>query len=262
MRFGWKRKTITLGTLVVIGTMTGPFGTFTDLTLLNRFVYWLVACAACSFFMNIGIYLALTHPQIGRFSALLGMVAAVLLAAMPGTLVVMVLEFLFRATTLTPAFAFKVWAFISVIGLAVAQVDYMLFRAEADRSGTVPAADGTEASAPDRPECAFFRNLRPGVGRDLVSLSMHDHYLEVVTASGRDMILKRMRDAVSELDGYPGLRIHRSHWVALDAVVDIERESGGVRAVLGDGRRLPVSRAKVSELREVLSMRDGRAISG
>ncbi|GAB4361501.1 MAG: LytTR family DNA-binding domain-containing protein [Oricola sp.] len=262
MKSIWKRKAVTLGTLVAVATLTGPFGTYLELDTVPRFAYWLAAAAGCGFFMNIGIYFALTHPQIGRFSALMRLAAAVLIAAIPGALVIMILEFLFRGTTLTPVFAAKAWSFIAIIGFVIAQNDYREFLSNAcpgepfAQAFRMPA-DSESAIGPGADEAVFFRHLKPQIGRRLVSLSMHDHYLEVVTDSGRDMILKRMGDAVAELVDYPGLQIHRSHWVALDAVADVERENGKTHAVLRDGRKLPVSRARAGDLRDLLAGRPG-----
>lgn len=264
MGFNWKRKVFTLGTLVAVATVAGPFGTYLELKPVPRFAYWLAAVVGCGFFMNIGIYLALTHPEIGRFSAFKRLTAAVAIAAIPGALVVMMLEFLFRGITLTPGFAFKAWTFVALIGFAVGQNDYRHFLSQSRPAAPPPeepekAAPGNSAEM-GRDESMFFRSLKPGLGRKLVSLSMHDHYLEVVTDTGKDMILKRMGDAVAELSGYPGLQIHRSHWVALDAVDGLERENGKTQAVLRDGRKLPVSRTKAPELRELLSAQPSAAI--
>lgn len=263
MGFSLKRKAFTVGTLVAVATVAGPFGTYVELEPLPRFAYWLLAVAGCGFFMNIGIYFALTHPEIGRFSAFKRLTAAVLVAAIPGALVVMMLEFLFRSMTLTPGFAFKAWVFVALIGFVVGQNDYRHFlsRSQSDQplpdETEEPSGTAEDTAGQDRDEPVFFRHLKPGIGRRLVSLSMHDHYLEVVTDAGKDMILKRMGDAVAELSDYPGLQIHRSHWVALDAVDAMEREGGKTQAVLRDGRKLPVSRSKAPELKQLLADRSG-----
>lgn len=262
MRFDWKRKAVTFAALVAVATMAGPFGTYLELSAGSRFVYWLLAIAGCGFFMNIGIYFALTHPDVSKVSRLLRLTVAVLIAAIPGALVVMMLEFLFRGVTLTPGFAFKAWAFISAIGLAVGHAEARHTVAGPAEEGPVsPSQPVPEIRPPDPEPPVFFRQLKAGMGRNLVSLTMHDHYLEVVTDAGRDMILKRMSDAVAELAGYRGMRIHRSHWVALDAVTGLERSSGRTLAILLDGRRLPVSRNHASELKRLLESRSGTPAS-
>jgi DNA-binding LytR/AlgR family response regulator len=55
---------------------------------------------------------------------------------------------------------------------------------------------------------------------------------------------------VAELDGVEGAQVHRSWWVARDAVEDVKREERNVRLVLPGGLEAPVSRARVAELKD------------
>ena len=70
------------------------------------------------------------------------------------------------------------------------------------------------------------------------------------TALGSELILLRMRDAVAELEGIDGAQVHRSWWVARDAVEDVKRDGRNLRLVLPDGLEAPVSRTRVTELKE------------
>ena len=73
---------------------------------------------------------------------------------------------------------------------------------------------------------------------------MQDHYVEVHTAAGTEMLLLRFRDALREVEDVNGLRVHRSHWVARAAIVGVERGRGGRVALrLVNGSRIPVSRS-------------------
>ena len=51
---------------------------------------------------------------------------------------------------------------------------------------------------------------------------------------------------------YPELRIHRSHWISLDAVKSLNRSGNKWTVDLNNGRRLPVSRELAPELRDAL----------
>ncbi len=77
---------------------------------------------------------------------------------------------------------------------------------------------------------------------EILALSAEDHYLRVHTSAGETLILMRLYDAIGELDGIEGSQIHRSWWVARDAVTDIARGDGKVDLVLKGGLRAPVSR--------------------
>ena len=60
--------------------------------------------------------------------------------------------------------------------------------------------------------------------------------------AGSEMILCRMEDAARELGGL-GRRVHRSWWVAEDAVDGVERQGQRTLLRLTDGRHVPVGRS-------------------
>ncbi|MFT7592871.1 MAG: hypothetical protein ACI8R4_000181 [Paracoccaceae bacterium] len=84
----------------------------------------------------------------------------------------------------------------------------------------------------------------------LVSLSVSDHYVDVVTSKGREMILIRLGDAMRETAPVRGMNVHRSHWVAMDQVVEVRRT--GETAILrtSSGGDIPVSRTYMKPLRD------------
>lgn len=95
-----------------------------------------------------------------------------------------------------------------------------------------------------RPPAEAFRARLPFKHRqaEILALSAEDHYLRVYTSAGETLILMRLYDAIGELDGIEGSQVHRSWWVAKDAVADVVRGDGKVDLVLKDGLRAPVSR--------------------
>ncbi|MEO0682452.1 MAG: LytTR family DNA-binding domain-containing protein [Pseudomonadota bacterium] len=101
---------------------------------------------------------------------------------------------------------------------------------------------------PDRRDPALLRRLPPAKRGRLIRLSMHDHYVEVVTDQGSELLLLRLSDAMQEAAPEEGLQIHRSHWVARAAVQDVRREGGRVALRLSDGSETPVSRARARAL--------------
>lgn len=100
------------------------------------------------------------------------------------------------------------------------------------------------------PSSPFLDRLPPHLGTTLIALEMEDHYVRAHTALGSDLILMRMRDAIGELAGVPGMQVHRSWWVAQAAVTGVERDGRNVRLELSNGLRAPVSRERVAALRE------------
>ena len=77
---------------------------------------------------------------------------------------------------------------------------------------------------------------------ELISLSMQDHYVEVSTDKGEKLLLMRFGDAMGETAGVEGIRIHRSHWVALSGIEAVKKNNGKTIIRTTRGRELPVSR--------------------
>ncbi len=87
-------------------------------------------------------------------------------------------------------------------------------------------------------------------GAEVWAVEAEDHYLRLHTSKGQDLILMRLADAVAELDGIEGRQVHRSWWVARDAIVDARRGDGRATLTLKDGAQVPVSRTYAGELRD------------
>jgi hypothetical protein len=101
----------------------------------------------------------------------------------------------------------------------------------------------THAAAPGAKPARFIDRLPFKLrGAAIRAVSSEDHYLRVHTDRGSDLILMRLSDALTELEGLEGAQTHRSWWVAKDAVLDVSRGDAG-RPDAGRRRRGPVSGA-------------------
>lgn len=108
----------------------------------------------------------------------------------------------------------------------------------------------THASAADAPPPKFLARLPAKLANaELWAVEAEDHYLRLHTSLGSDLILMRLGDAISELEGIEGARTHRSWWVARGAVRDVDRDDGRATLHLPDGKTAPVSRAYAKVLR-------------
>jgi len=87
-------------------------------------------------------------------------------------------------------------------------------------------------------------------GAEVWAVEAEDHYLRLHTSKGQDLILMRLSDAVAELEGIEGAQVHRSWWVARDAIADAVRGDGRATLTLKDGSEVPVSRTYARILRE------------
>ena len=82
------------------------------------------------------------------------------------------------------------------------------------------------------------------------AVEAQDHYLQVHTARGKELILLRLADAIAELEGLEGAQVHRSWWVSRAAIVDARRGEGRATLTLPDGTEVPVSRTYAKALRQ------------
>lgn len=220
---------VLIGVVLVLG-LSGPFGTFEALGLPQRLAYWAVVgvttFAGGSFFSTWGAHVLkrrnapiLVHLPVNAITATLPVVPIVL-----GINLVMFGSY--EVDTITLA---QMFLYVFVVAFAVSAL-FLIF----------------EVSSPEVEE----QNVAPRImdrldvtkRGALISLSVQDHYVDVVTAKGRTLVLMRLGDAMAETGGTKGVQIHRSHWVALDGVAAIRRQSGRVQVETKAGDLLPVSR--------------------
>jgi DNA-binding LytR/AlgR family response regulator len=109
----------------------------------------------------------------------------------------------------------------------------------------------THAAAAEAPPARFLDRLPPRLkGAELHAVAAEDHYLRLYTDRGTDLILMRLSDAVIELEGLEGAQVHRSWWVAKDAVLGAKRGDGRATLAIKGGIEAPVSRRYAPALRK------------
>ena len=131
---------------------------------------------------------------------------------------------------------------VAVVTLALSAINIFLARARPVETHAGPAG----ASPPRFLERLPFK-LK---GAAIRAVEAEDHYLRVHTDRGSDLILMRLSDAVAELEGLEGAQVHRSWWVARDAVTGARRGDGRATLEVAGGLTVPVSRRYARALRE------------
>jgi len=84
-------------------------------------------------------------------------------------------------------------------------------------------------------------------------LQAQDHYVDVKTTLGNELILIRLSDAIKELGEDDGVQVHRSWWVAKKHMVKEKRVDNKPSLVLSDQTVVPVSRTYRAQVTEALS---------
>jgi len=239
--------------------VTGPFGTYERLTLLPRLAYWLALALATFTAGYVAIRLVGQALFEGRAApSLVRALVTGLAAGAPIALVVSAFDWAVLSAPI-PDTSSAITLFLNCALIAAAlSLASVLIEGEAS-ADTEPAV----ASKPILPDAGFdtaasrqstrpllLDRLPPPLRGRLTSLSMQDHYVEVHTDKGSTLVLMRMADAMRETEGEVGLQIHRSHWVAVDAVAGTARQQGKLFLKLKDGTQLPVSRSFAAAVRE------------
>ena len=262
----------TLAMFVTVASIMGPLRTDTTLQPLQRVLYW----GLCGGTLWPLCYLSgAATLQVLRFfrsfelGLALATVAASLYVALLGVAVLRATDTLFRPDTPEPMLGeiFPVIAIIVAVGNSfVCLVVYqrilhrlVLVPGAVDRgwtrplvvlaprvaptngAGTTGFAGKQDSSTAEKALAKVLDRLPARLGRNLIYLRVIDHYLEVHTVDGHDLILMRMGDAVAGL-GELGLQVHRSFWVSLRHVKDLVTVRGRHRLRLTGGREVPVSR--------------------
>lgn len=238
----WRRFSLDLLLLAAVGfvmTVLGPYRTL-DVPPLLRTAYWLAAVIG-SGLVGIGLDWAL-RPHIRAFWL---RVAAVSLAMTPPvTLFIYALNAamldLPRRWWLLPQLA---WQVLVVASLMMALRALAWRRIVETRTIVVPPLPEAER--------AFRLRLSPPRRRArLLALEAEDHYVRVHTDSGSELVSMRFAEAMDELAGAYGYRLHRSWWASADAIEAIRWRRGGGEARLTGGIKAPVSRRCAIALKE------------
>lgn len=233
----------------VILALLAPFGTEDTLPLWVRLFYWVFLACLTLFtgtFVN-----CILRPFTQRFPplpAIGGLVATLLVGTVVGGAVlteVFVMNWLsFGISPLNFGYSLPIAINTMAISVVVnGLITWVSNRVERSHANSERPQQPTAQSTPELLERLPYEKRGA-----LISLSVQDHYVEVTTDAGRDILLMRFSDAIREAGN--GFQIHRSHWVADSAVVAAKRKNSAAELTLSDGRTLPVSRTYLPVLKE------------
>ncbi len=252
-----------------------PFGSLRE-PFAGRLVYWLtMLCVMVWFILPALARKLLSNDLVAELAIVPGALGLYLVASLPMTLIVGTVDIVANASASDSSagpfsldeqmmhlaylslpndvggYLFVLFAKVAAIGLLSLGL-ITLFAA-----GRWAKTDTVSAIAPTlRPGLKFFARLPPAIGTELVLLRMEDHYVRAVTVEGQSLILMRLSDAIAELGDFPGLQVHRSWWIAVEAIRSVDRDGKRLSLVMSDGSHVPVSSSYRSSVNKLL----GKAI--
>lgn len=90
--------------------------------------------------------------------------------------------------------------------------------------------------------------LSPPFTGPVLRAEAQEHYVKLVGPDDTRMVLNRFSDVLRELPDDLGMQVHRSHWVADEAVLRVFKDGTNTRIALHDGSEIPVSRRYASQV--------------
>ena len=228
----------TLGAVVGIALILAiivPFEAGRQFGVMGRFGYWLLVVATtygAGAFINGGLSIRyrrkLALPVlIGISCAATGAAIAALLSAINS----LIIGYLPTVAEL-PIYLGNIF----IIAFIVAAMFHMLSRDRPDTNNALPPAILDRIPYEKR-------------GR-LMALSVEDHYVRIITTKGVEFVLLRLSDAMRETGDVAGMQVHRSHWIATQAVKSARRDGDRAILTLVIDTEIPVSRRYVTHIKK------------
>jgi len=226
-------------------SFTNPFGATSDLPFWGAFLYWTIL-VGIGWFGGPIISWAISRlaPQLPGW--LIYGIAVALVAVLVALTIISIQ--LAMGDPVQQYYWPTLYVLVLGISIAVAAVAWLVERAFIGSPGALTHAPASGAAA--RPVRFMERLPAKLSGAMIHAVSSEDHYLRLHTSKGADLILMRLSDAITELEGLEGAQTHRSWWVARDAVESARRDGDRMTLVLKGGIEAPVSRPNVKPLRD------------
>jgi hypothetical protein len=243
---GWAADFVAVTVVGAILGLLGPFGNFLNGPAWQRIVYWVAMVWLAVAVYGAGVRLILARNYRPRVTwAALALLVAIMSAplALASWLVASSMwPELKQVRSLTPLVWYAEWLLIAAPQVAVFAV--VMGRRRASRTAGAPRSTAGLLGVPPR---------------EVLCLQMEDHYVRVHTAGGSRLVLATLNQAIAALGGTPGLRVHRSWWVADRGVAAPAPDGRNVRLILTNGLVAPVARSYVAAVRSAGWLQRGGA---
>lgn len=230
----------------------GPFGSY-KANIFYRLCYWMALCWLGSLALWPSIVTALAIGPRRGFPPLFSAASTVLVVSMPlaglaaagcyllwpvhASGIRVVEWYALTTVVLLPSAAGLVWLELARI-ITPAPAPLALVR--------LPHGDQSGAEETDRREQQLLPDHLLAAA---LCLQMEDHHIRVHTVSQSFLHYGVMRDVVGAIDPQRGVQVHRSWWVAREAVRGWYREERTAVLVLTNNLRVPVARNRLATLR-------------
>lgn len=258
-QWSFKRIAIELLVIAAIGLVfgfLGPFGTYA-MPVALRLAYWVgFIIIGYAIFRPVSISAGWLRESTG-ISIWVAELLSTAVAALPLTFLI---GFAISGMRFDPLFFGNRFLLLYVqcaaIGFGIFLFMRMLFGADGKaQEQETPVNEGIPEPKPITSDqiavlTKLHERLAPGFLSPIIALGVEDHYVRVHSAERTEMLLLRLSDAIKEMEPLEGMQVHRSWWIARDAILASKRDGRNLRLSLSGGLEVPVSRAYVTKLKQ------------
>ena len=238
-----RRKARMDAAAIVVLAVLGPFGTYEEFNVIERFLYWGVVVLFAGIIFEFAVPGFLYSQRLSHY---MGRWPRFLLGVSVGSVfalgVVTLVEY-FASVPIDLRLLPKVYFFVFFVATTICYLSFMSPLAKLPPS----------LSDIDFERIAFFYN-HPDLKRSRIRwISMEDHYARVVLDNSEVMLHTTMRELEQQLRYYPGTRVHRSHWVANDAIKGIDRNGRTTMINVGTDTKIPLGKTYQKRIEALFS---------
>ena len=248
-------------TLVLAGIVAflGPFGTYLMDDYLQRFWYWWA--------LMMGAYITMRPIMLllGRIARMTKLPASalvfwgLLLASFPLALLWQVSspehDRLLGGYVGLLSFTLLCATSVVLVAWSANKADRFLL----EQTQTLTPPNHLETRIDEYPRKAkdevprLLARLSTGAGSGIVALQSEDHYVRVHSRRSEELILMRLRDAIAEMDGCPGIQPHRSWWVSTSAIADTCFTADKPTLTMTNGLMVPIAIKSIEKVRQSIA---------
>lgn len=249
---------VAAGCGLMLGVL-GPFGSFLNGSYAVLLTHWMLGTVLAAALGGVIVPLLLRYCRACRLPWVLCLPVSLALFSVPVAVLVRLEAGWLWPTQTAHLHAWDWYGQVLFVSACVTGV-WLLVHAgfprhetAADRTAVqgsrVRPVSGADTRAPALIAAPGAGVPAPHPGADgTLCLQMEDHYVRIHHASGSQLELMSMQDAIIRF-GRDGVQVHRSWWVAGRAVVAAEREGRNWRLRLSNGLAVPVARNRIAAVR-------------
>lgn len=244
---GWLRETIVIFGAIFLLILLRPFGLNQE-EFLPSAIYWALVCVIGSCVFSLTFYIGRISIVPDHKGNIYTFIALTVVAGLLMTLLVPFLSSTYFGHPLTYFDSILVvlpqmLVICGIIVLITLLRQYM--KNQNERLQLHERSHKLRHHIPD-----FMKKVPRRLQGEILCINAEDHYIHIYTDNGKHMLKMRFSDAMKQLEGLNGLRVHRSWWVNENAVVDALRTGRNSSLLLKNDLLVPVSTSNYKQVKE------------